>query len=308
MIAQLNDAWGKLSDKLANSLDTIILLLPNLAISICIAIIGIIAIRFIQRKLEHFLKLHLENTTMSYIMSKIIAFVLMVGLLFLILGVLNLDKLLTSLLATAGVLGLAIGLALQEPLANAFSGIMLSVKERFNVGDLVSTNDYFGTIKEVNLKSTIINTLDGPIVTIPNKLVFQNPLVNYSYSGVRRVEVECGISYGENLDKVEQIALKALEEIKRIEDRNIEFFYTRFGDSSINFKVRFWIREEGQAIFLQTTSDALKRIKAAFDQNNILIPFPIRTLDFGIKGGQSLAHEIHAAGYTGMKNEGLSSQ
>ena len=108
--------------------------------------------------------------------------------------------------------------------------------------------------------------------------------------------------------KVEQITLKALQEIKRIEDRNIEFFYTRFGDSSINFKVRFWIREEGQAIFLQTTSDALKRIKAAFDQNNILIPFPIRTLDFGIKGGQSLAHEIHAAGYTGMKNEGLSSQ
>ena len=87
---------------------------------------------------------------MSLIMSKVISFLLMLALLFLILGILHLDQLLTSLLATAGVLGLAIGLALQEPLSNAFSGIMLSIKQRFNAGDLIESNGHFGTIKEVN--------------------------------------------------------------------------------------------------------------------------------------------------------------
>ena len=292
MIEELNASWDKLFEKLDSILDGTILLLPNLILSIVVAVVGYLAVRYVQEKLHRLMKKHLSNPTMAEVMSRVIAFALMVGLLFVILGILNLDQLLTSLLATAGVLGLAVGLALQDPLANAFGGVMLSLRSRYNIGDLVETNDFFGSIKEVNLRTTVMSTPAGQEVSIPNKLVLQNPIINYSISGKRRVEVDCGISYAEDLDQVEQIVLEAMKSVNKLEDHEVEFFYTSFGDSSINFRVRFWIGQDGQKAYYMSASQAMRVIKRAFDEQDILIPFPIRTLDFGIKGGQPLTEEL----------------
>ena len=143
----MGETVNKLIEKLQNIFEQLVLLLPNIALSIIVAIVGFFIVRFLQEKIRKLLFRQLENYSMSIIMSKVIAFVLTIGLLFLILGILQLDKLLTSLLATAGVLGLAVGLALQEPLTNAFSGIMLSIKKRLSIGDIVETNDFFGTVQ-----------------------------------------------------------------------------------------------------------------------------------------------------------------
>lgn len=287
----MSEALTKLVEKLQNIFEDLILLLPNIALSILVAITGFLTVRFIQKRLKKLLFRYLENHSMSIIMSKVIAFVLSIGLLFVILGILQLDKLLTSLLATAGVLGLAIGLALQEPLTNAFSGIMLSVKQRLRIGDIVETNGYFGTVTEINLRSTIVHTFAGQVVTIPNKSVIQNPIVNYSYLGKRRVDLDCGISYAENLGQVEKVVRHAMKEVEHLESEPVDFFLTEFGDSSINFQVRFWIDEVKQKTFFAAKSEALQAIKQSFDKENILIPFPIRTLDFGIKGGQTFTEQ-----------------
>lgn len=288
----MSETLTKLMERLQSIFEQFILLLPNVALSILVAVIGFILVRFIQRKTKNLLFRQLDNHSMSIIMSKVIAFILSIGLLFLILGILQLDKLLTSLLATAGVLGLAIGLALQEPLTNAFSGIMLSIKQRLRLGDIIDSNDYFGTVKEINLRSTIIHTPAGQVVTIPNKSVIQNPIVNYSYLGKRRVELDCGISYAEDLDNVESVVRQSLVAVEHLNDEPVEFFYTEFGDSSINFKVRFWVDEVNQKNYFEARSEALRSIKRAFDKNNILIPFPIRTLDFAIKGGEKLREQL----------------
>lgn len=288
----MSEALTKLAEKLQNIFEDLILLLPNIALSILVAITGFLTVRFIQKRLKKLLFRYLENHSMSIIMSKVIAFVLSIGLLFVILGILQLDKLLTSLLATAGVLGLAIGLALQEPLTNAFSGIMLSVKQRLRIGDIVETNGYFGTVTEINLRSTIVHTFAGQVVTIPNKSVIQNPMVNYSYLGKRRVDLDCGISYAENLGQVEKVVRHAMKEVEHLESEPVDFFFTEFGDSSINFQVRFWIDEVKQKTFFAAKSEALQAIKQSFDKENILIPFPIRTLDFGIKGGQTFTEQM----------------
>ena len=132
----------------------------------------------------------------------------------------------------------------------------------------------------------------GQVVTIPNKMVLQNPIVNYSYLGRRRVELDCGISYGEDLDFVEQVARKALTDIEKLDDFEVDFLYTEFGDSSINFRIRFWIDQLTQGEYLFIKSQALRAIKKAFDKNNILIPFPIRTIDFAIKGGSALSQQL----------------
>jgi small conductance mechanosensitive channel len=131
-------------------------------------------------------------------------------------------------------------------------------------------------------------------VIIPNKDIFQNPLVNYSRNPVKRVDLACGVAYGDDLDKVERVAISAVEGLEqRKTDRDIGFFYEEFGGSSINFVVNFWIDYSAHGQFLSARSTAIKKLKRAFDENGITIPFPIRTLDFGVVGGEKLSDVLN---------------
>lgn len=146
-----------------------------------------------------------------------------------------------------------------------------------------------GKIVDINLRDTVVMTFQGQQVIIPNKDVFQNPIENYSLLGKRRLDLVVGVSYGDDLEKVKSIVLEAVQPISVRTDDEITFFYDEFSDSSINFEVRIWINSPEQPIWLQGRSEAIMYIKKAFDENNITIPFPIRTLDFGIKGGEKLS-------------------
>jgi small-conductance mechanosensitive channel len=184
---------------------------------------------------------------------------------------------------------LALGFAFQDTAANFVAGIFLAVRSPINSGDIVALDDVMGVVKKINLRATEITTFQGTLVVIPNKDVFQNPIFNYTHTGKRRVDLGCGISYGDNLDKVKEISLGAIKKTEGVlTDQPIQFFYKEFGDSSINFEVRAWISEIDQVGFLQTQSNMIVALKKAFDENDIMIPFPIRTLDFGIKGGEKL--------------------
>ncbi len=147
-----------------------------------------------------------------------------------------------------------------------------------------------GKVVEVNLRDTVISTFGGQTVIIPNKDVFQNPIENYSYLKKRRFDLQVGVSYGEDLEKVRQVTLDAVKDIDGISKTfETAFFYESFGDSSINFSIRMWIDTAEQLEFKKVGSEAIISIKKAFDANGIMIPFPIRTLDFGIKGGEKLS-------------------
>jgi small conductance mechanosensitive channel len=127
------------------------------------------------------------------------------------------------------------------------------------------------------------------MVIIPNKEITQNPVENFSLLGKRRMDLTIGVSYGEDLEKVKQVTLKAVEGIPGLSlTDKTTFFYEEFSDSSINFTIRIWAATPEQPDYLRVRSEAIMRIKKAYDENNITIPFPIRTLDFGIKGGQKL--------------------
>lgn len=223
--------------------------------------------------------------------------------LVLALGALNLDKTVTSLLAGAGIVGLALGFAFQDIAENFIAGIILNLRNQFTEGDVVESGEFMGVIERVELRATVMRTFTGQRVLIPNAEVFKSALVNYTQPRVRRVDVAVGVSYGDDLEKVRRVAVEAVEGVSgRDQARPVELFYTEFGDSSINFQVRFWIPFLAmQSDFLEARSQAIVRIKAAFDQNEITIPFPIRTLDFagGDSGGQSLSTAITDAGLGG---------
>lgn len=280
----MNDAIDKLYGKLEGWLDAFIVMLPNLGIALAIFIISIIAARFIKKGFIKLMGKFSDNTAVNKLMANIVTMIIITIGLFVSLGILNLDKTVTSLLAGAGVVGLAIGLAFQDPILNVLSGIMMSVREPFKIGDMVETNGFFGNITKISLRSTTIKKFTGEDVIIPNKMVLQNPIENYSLTEFRRVDISCGVGYGDDLEKAEKIAIEAIENnIDYDKDHPVELMYNEFGDSSINFTLRFWLNMVGQKNYLQEKSNAIKAIKVAFDKNDINIPFPIRTLEISQK-------------------------
>lgn len=293
----LNDALRDSWDKIEGWMTGAIRALPNLIVAILILVAFFYLARFLRDLIFRLLGRVSEYSAVNRLLSTL-AFValILVGLL-VSLSVLNLSTAVTSILGAAGILGLAIGFAAQDTVSNLISGVMISVRRPLREGDLVDTNDTFGVVDQVNLRATVVRTPTGQIVFVPNKDVFQNRLTNYSRSGQRRVDIACGVSYGDDLAKARRVALEAIGALEnRVQGRDVELFFNEFADSSINFTLRFWIDfSRSQADYLAAQSDAIMALKQAFDENEITIPFPIRTLDFGALGGVTLSEELNAA-------------
>jgi small conductance mechanosensitive channel len=294
MLNQFQESLGHLLDKLVGWLDAIILLLPNIVLAAIVLAIFIFLSRYFKKAAEKALRKTTNNNTVTTVISNVAVAVFMILALFIVLNILNLSDAVTALLGTAGVVGLAVGLALQDPMVNLFSGVLMSVRDYYTIGDLVETNGYFGTIQKITLRSTVIAQPDGQVVLIPNRDILQNPLKNFSHPGKRRVEISCGVSYGDDLEKVKKVAVQSMKDsgMELSKEHPIEFYFNEFGDSSINFKLRFWKDIIKQGDYLAAQDQAIISLKKAFDKNDISIPFPIRTLDFGVPGGVSI-NEIY---------------
>lgn len=277
---QFSESYNAVVSKLDGWLDAIIVNLPNLLIAIVVFALSYFISGFVRKYLERFLKRYVDQASLRSLIATVAAVIIICGGLFIALGVLKLDTILKSLLAGAGVAGLAIGLALQSSLSNTFSGVYLSVQDILNIGDWVETNGYQGVVHEVNLRNTVIKEPDNNLVMIPNRLVVENPFKNFGLTKRIRVILKCGVSYDDNLREVEEIAKKAIhDKFPTDESEEIEFHWLEFGDSSINFQLRFWVNAQAKLSILEARSEGIKIIKEAFDENGIDIPFPIRTLN-----------------------------
>ncbi|MDN3669438.1 mechanosensitive ion channel [Echinicola jeungdonensis] len=281
--------YSIITNKLNSWLETMIEMLPNFIVAVLITISFVIVAKIVRRGVKKLLTKFTDSPSLTTLISMTLYFVIVAIGIFVALSVLNLDKAVTSLLAGAGIIGLALGFAFQDIASNFMSGVMMAVRKPIRSGDLIETNDIFGTVLHVSLRSTELEDPQGQLYIIPNKMIFENPIKNYTKSGKRRVDLSGGISYGDNLRKVKEITTNAVETLEIIDkDKGIEFFFTEFGSSSINYVVRFWLKySTTQSSYLDASSQSIIAIKEAYDQNDITIPFPIRTLDFGIKGGQT---------------------
>ena len=276
------NAWTKMIEKLGSWLDALVLNLPNILIAVVVFTLAFILSKYVRKVARRLLdKSKLQNSMKSLISKMISIFVIVLGL-FLVLGVLNLGKALNSILAGAGILGLAVGLALQGALANTYSGIVLSYIDQIKFGDWIKTNDYEGEVVNIDLRAVTIKQADNNLVYLPNKLVVDSPIKNFSTTAQSRVILTCGVGYGSDLRQVEQLTIDTiLSNFEVSEDKSdVIFLYTGYGDSSINYELRFWINSTSALEVAKAKSLAMIVIKEAYDANNINIPFPIRTLDF----------------------------
>ena len=300
----INNALELLLDKLQVWGNQLVLLLPNLFVALILLILTFYIARVIRNGLDHVINRFSHSAALNNLISTLLYLGLLLIGFFFVLSVLKLDRVVISLLAGVGILGLALGFAFQDIAANFISGIIIAVQKPFGVGDMIETNDYFGVIERITLRTVDIRKPTGELVKLPNKMVFENPVTNLSFHGTRRVDLEVGISYAEDLERVQKIVIEALEDVKnRVKTRDVEVMYDAFGDSSINFKARFWVSYSRQVDYVGAKSDAIIRIKKAFDANSIVIPFPIRTLDFAIKGGDRLSGELQSIQDAGGNGE-----
>ncbi len=285
----LNKAYQIIVDKLTFWLRETIRILPNIALATIVVVIGFFIAARLKNLVRRIFRRVFHNETISNLFTSVVYIFFLGVVIFIALSILKLDKAVTSILAGAGILGLALAFAFQDIAANFMSGIFLSLRRPLHIGDIVQIKDFMGKVTEINLRDTVIQTFQGQLVIIPNKDVFQNPIENFSMLGRRRMDLTVGVSYGDDLEKVKAITLNAVKEMDGLRaDEPTTLFFTEFSESSINFVVRLWAKSPEQPNYLQVQSDAIIRIKKAFDENNITIPFPIRTLDFGIKGGVPL--------------------
>ncbi|GAA0894418.1 hypothetical protein GCM10009122_40990 [Fulvivirga kasyanovii] len=290
MKISLEQPFEKVTDKINDWLETLVAMLPNMAVAVILLIAFFLLAKATQKVFVRLFDKTSDNKALQNLFSTIIYYLVLGVGIFIILGVLKLDKTVTSLLAGVGVIGLALGFAFQDVASNFVSGIILAFRRPSKIGDIVKVKDFMGTVVRTNLRVTVIKTFQGQEVYIPNKEVLQSPIINYTVLGERRIDIPVGISYGDDLKKVESVVsdtIANLEGVIRKED--IIFDYYEFGDSSINFNIRFWIKYPGQPGYFGMKNAAIMAIKEAFDENDITIPFPIRTLDFGIKGGEKLS-------------------
>ncbi len=179
-----------------------------------------------------------------------------------------------SILAVIGTAGLAVGLALQGTLSNVASGMMLLFLRPFGVGDYIDSDGVAGTVLEIGLFATQLETFDGIFIMIPNSQLFGHAIRNYSRLPYRRVDVPVGISYGDDVEKALAVALSLLQEDARvITERPSQVMVQGLGDSSVDLNLRCWTE---RANYWDLLFDLQKKIKLRLDAEGISIPFPQR--------------------------------
>lgn len=253
--------------------------LPNFIFAILVFSLVYWLSRKIQRWLEIPLAKVIDQPSIRTLVTKITSTVLVLLGLMLALGILELDKVLTSLLAGAGVAGLAIGLALQGTLANSFSGIALSMKDILNIGDFVETNGYSGTVQEINLGNTKLLGTDNNFVIIPNSKVLENPFKNYTLTSRMRITLLCRVGYEADLREVKKVSQRVItERFQQGNEENVEFHYLNFGENAVEFQIRFWVEATEKISTLEAKSEAMMMIKEVFEKHNFTIPALVNTI------------------------------
>jgi len=272
----------KIIEKLETWKDIFIKNIPNLAIAIVVLIISYFASRAISKFVSKIIGGRISQKSVRSLVSKVIsAIVFLVGL-YIAMSVLKLDDTLKTIVSAAGISGIVVGLALQGTLSNTFSGIILSFRKNLNIGNWVETNGYAGEIIDIKINYFVMKEADNNIVVVPNKMILENPFKNYSLTTKMRITIGCGVEYGADLEQVEELTRSTISTNFNQKEigKEVEFFYTEFGDSSINFICRFWVDSENAIEKLRAKSKAIILIKKAFDREGINIPFPMRTLEF----------------------------
>lgn len=213
----------------------------------------------------------IDNTFVPVLAQTTRVFILIVTVLA-VLGQFGVET--TSIIAVLGAAGLAVGLALQGTLSNIAAGVMLLMLRPFKVGDVVNIGETLGVVDAIGLFVTEMHSFDNIGISMPNSRVWGNEIKNLTQFETRRVDMEFGIGYGDDMDKAMKLIKQVLDEDERIlKEPEPLIAIGNLGDSSVDIRVRPWTATSN---VWPLRYDITKKVKETFDEHDISIPFPQR--------------------------------
>ncbi len=251
--------------------------LPNIVAAIIILVVGLWVIKLINRLTKRFFEKKDFDRSLETFLEQLISVGLKLILFVLVITQLGVES--TSLIAVLGSAGLAIGLALQGSLANFAGGVLILVFKPFKVGDFISAQGVDGTVKEISIFTTKINTFGNQLAIVPNGQLSNNNIINFNAEKTRRDKIDVGIGYGSNIKKAKEILLQICSEKETIlKNPAPEVYLGELADSSVNLTLRFWAANED---FWAAHFYVMEELKYRFDEAGIEIPFPQRVMHQG---------------------------
>lgn len=242
--------------------------------ALLILFIGIRVAKFFRKLVEKMMNRgKIDSTLVSFagnaVYISIIALVTVVAL-----GQVGIET--ASFIALVGSAGIAVGLALQGSLSNLAAGVMLIIFRPFKVGDYIEGAGVAGSVREIEIFTTILMSPDNKKIIVPNGKLFGDNIINYSSEPERRIDLVFGVGYGDDLQKVKQIIGDVLSQDERIlSDPAPSIGVLELADNSVNFAVRPWVKT---ADYWPVYFDLQERMKKRFDAEGINIPFPQRDI------------------------------
>lgn len=223
-----------------------------------------------RRKLQALFRKRSFDPTLSSFFSNLVRYAILAGAVLGCLGVFGIQT--ASFAAVIAAAGLAVGLAFQGTLSNFAAGVMLLVFRPFRVGDLVKVNGELGIVKEIELFTTRLATLDNRLIIIPNSAVFGNKIENLTHYDTRRVDIPVGVEYSATVKETKEVLEKAALKVeKRLDEPAHQIFLKELGGSSVNWVVRVWCKTED---YWDVYQSAIQESKKALDEAGLGIPFP----------------------------------
>ncbi|MDR1787686.1 MAG: mechanosensitive ion channel family protein [Treponema sp.] len=252
---------------------TLLLFLRRLLLAGLIIAAGRVLVVVLRKVINHAsegkLKLKVEATLAS-MLKRVVGYAAVIICTIMILDLFGINT--ASLIAVLGAAGVAVGIALKDTLANIAAGIVIIVQRSCRKGDYIEVAGVGGTVKEINLFTTILETPDGVYVSAPNSSVWGAPLKNYTRNNRRRMDFIVGISYGDSIDAAFAVLRNIAENEKRfLKDPAPQILVQSLGDSAVNVALRAWARGD---VYWQVYWDQTKNIKERIEEAGLHIAFP----------------------------------
>lgn len=226
-----------------------------------------------------------DETKISFIRQIITTAVYIIGVAAFLSLIPGMEKVSNSILASAGIMAMAVGLASQEALSNIVGGLFIIFSRPFKVGDFIQVDNVIvGTVKEITLRHTVIQNAENRMILIPNNKINSSTIINSSYGETATCSfIDIGVSYNTNLDhamatmreeimKHPMLIDRRSEEDKKNDVPQVVIRVTNLGDSAITLRAWAWAATNGNAFTMKC--DLLKSIKERFDAEKIEIPYP----------------------------------
>ncbi len=257
--------------------------LPLMGIALLI-VVAFALLAALIKKLKAPFRLFSKNVLLRGVARQVLASFLVLAGVFIALEFLEATALAGAVLGAAGLLGLAMGFAFRDILENYLASLLLGLRRPFDAGDHVVIEAHEGKVARLTTRATVLMTLEGNHVRLPNSLVFKSVIVNYTRNPLRRLDIETGIGLSEDLAHVQQVGVEILRSTKGVIPAPPPLaLVEKLGESSVTVTFFAWI-DQREADWFKVRSEALRRIKAGLDGAQIKMPLPAYRIEMEREG------------------------